>query len=225
MTLLEIGTRNGSDKPGGVFRWYDGMFTPFRERGAVSILEIGIKSGKSLRTWRDWFGSSASRIVGLDINPKDFYGDDKGFTRLVADQSSRESLSSALGSQDFDIIIDDGSHMLTHQQISLGHLFPRVRPGGLYIIEDLHVCQIGNKYSEPFQKGCPPCEYTDYMLLEILRGNRFISTTMTPEENKYFAANIEDIAMHQCKFHKGGYARKWGMSEQACIWKKQQEAT
>ena len=37
----------------------------------------------------------------------------------------------------FDIIIDDGSHMSHHIIASLNALFPHVRPGGMYVVEDL----------------------------------------------------------------------------------------
>jgi hypothetical protein len=39
---------------------------------------------------------------------------------------------------DFDIIIEDGSHIHRDQLRTLGALFPFVRPGGWYVIEDVH---------------------------------------------------------------------------------------
>jgi hypothetical protein len=38
----------------------------------------------------------------------------------------------------YDIVVDDGSHVSMHQQVSLLHLWDAVQPDGLYIIEDLH---------------------------------------------------------------------------------------
>lgn len=38
----------------------------------------------------------------------------------------------------FDIVIDDGSHRWDHQRISVGHLIRHVKPGGFYVIEDIH---------------------------------------------------------------------------------------
>ncbi len=38
---------------------------------------------------------------------------------------------------DFDIIIDDASHASHHQQNGFLEMFPKLRSGGLYIIEDL----------------------------------------------------------------------------------------
>jgi hypothetical protein len=39
--------------------------------------------------------------------------------------------------QGWDIIIDDGSHLPEHQLVSFTALFPFVRPGGVYVIEDI----------------------------------------------------------------------------------------
>ena len=41
---------------------------------------------------------------------------------------------------DFDMIIDDGGHTMEQMQISLNYLWDQVKPGGLYVIEDLHSC-------------------------------------------------------------------------------------
>jgi len=38
---------------------------------------------------------------------------------------------------DFDLIIDDGSHLCNHQIISAAVLSPFLKSGGLYIIEDV----------------------------------------------------------------------------------------
>lgn len=38
----------------------------------------------------------------------------------------------------FDIIVEDGSHLYKDQLLNLAQLLPLVRPGGVYVIEDLH---------------------------------------------------------------------------------------
>ncbi|MBF0266926.1 MAG: class I SAM-dependent methyltransferase, partial [Gammaproteobacteria bacterium] len=40
----------------------------------------------------------------------------------------------------FDIIIDDGSHMMEHMRTSFDFLYPTITKNGLYIIEDTHTC-------------------------------------------------------------------------------------
>src|SRR5439155_20544892 len=83
------------------------------------------------------------------------YGiDDFGFmtgARTVAvrgDQGARDALSRFVerdGEPGFRIVVDDGSHASSHQQISLAALFPHVEPAGLYVIEDLN----WQPYEEP----------------------------------------------------------------------------
>jgi hypothetical protein len=37
-----------------------------------------------------------------------------------------------------DVILDDGSHSIEHQEITFRTLFPQLKGGGLYVAEDLH---------------------------------------------------------------------------------------
>jgi hypothetical protein len=37
-----------------------------------------------------------------------------------------------------DLIVDDGSHLTSHQIKSLELLRPKLKPGGIYILEDIH---------------------------------------------------------------------------------------
>lgn len=55
------------------------------------------------------------------------------------DQSDGEFLSFVLSDSDteFDIVVDDGSHDPEHQLFTFDALFPSVKPGGLYIFEDV----------------------------------------------------------------------------------------
>ena len=57
---------------------------------------------------------------------------------IVGDQSSIADLTGAINKIGvFDIVIDDGGHSMDQQLISLQVLFPAVRPGGYYFVEDL----------------------------------------------------------------------------------------
>lgn len=53
--------------------------------------------------------------------------DDPGLPALVSDH---------FGGQPLDLIIDDASHMYGFSRRSFSQLFPLLRPGGLYIVED-----------------------------------------------------------------------------------------
>ncbi len=94
-------------------------------------------SAPSLQMWRAYFPNAD--IFGFDIDDFSAVKIDN-CNILRGDMSSKADLlrlAHAIG-RPIDIIIDDASHASHHQQIALGTLFPFVRDGGLYIIEDLH---------------------------------------------------------------------------------------
>jgi cephalosporin hydroxylase len=106
----------------------------FAGRTPKRILEIGVQGGGSLKIWRDFFPEA--EIVGVDTleSCKEFEtGNIKIFIGDQADVKFLETLGN------FDIIIDDGGHYMTQQQVSMNTLLAnQLNPGGLYVIEDLH---------------------------------------------------------------------------------------
>ncbi|WP_211336417.1 class I SAM-dependent methyltransferase [Nocardia tenerifensis] len=139
---------SGSDKWAS-FHWYTGHyereFAPYRDE-PVRILEIGIGGfdgdlgGGSLRMWKRYF--HRGQIFGLDLFDKSALNEPR-LTALVCDQSDPAALAAlAREHGPFDIVIDDGSHENQHVRISFDALFPFVRPGGLYVIEDMQTAYI-----------------------------------------------------------------------------------
>jgi len=58
-------------------------------------------------------------------------------TIFTGDQSDPHFLKSLTDKYQYDIIIDDGSHFPQHQILTFQHLFSVLKPGGLYVVEDL----------------------------------------------------------------------------------------
>ncbi len=112
---------------------YDELFAPIRDRVA-SVLEIGVFQGGSLRVWRDYFPNA--HVLGIDINPQALFTDVRIGTAL-ADAQQWAQLHPIVAGRTFDLIIDDGGHKLQQQVMALFFLWPFLRPGGMYIIEDL----------------------------------------------------------------------------------------
>ncbi|GGN33637.1 class I SAM-dependent methyltransferase [Streptomyces fuscichromogenes] len=142
-SLDELAVRFGSDKWGG--HWYtphyDRYFAPLRNR-PVTVLEIGIggydapdQGGASLRMWKHYFPRGT--VYGLDIHEKHGIAEPR-LVPLQGDQADARYLEElARDSGPFDIVIDDGSHLNHHVLTSFRTLLPHVRPGGLYVIEDV----------------------------------------------------------------------------------------
>lgn len=132
---LAIKAYGGTDKIShGYGQWYARHLRRYRFR-RVTLLEIGVLAGDSLRVWRDVF--PRARLVGLDIDPPVL--DLGSRVRVVrGNQSSAADLDRAIeGLAAPSVVIDDGSHRGEHIWASFRHLFPLLRPGGVYVIEDL----------------------------------------------------------------------------------------
>lgn len=152
---LKHGTDKGNDFPNGndYANFYEKWFAPIRNE-VRNICEIGIHQGASLRTNIEYFPNA--NVIGLDISSKTEHETDRIKTKVL-DQNRPDQLNAfyeECRSQNlqFDIIIDDGSHHVTHQQMTFGLLFPLVKPGGIYIIEDLgssYLCLGGTVYGYP----------------------------------------------------------------------------
>ena len=115
---------------------YERLFLQWKN-DPIKIFEIGIANGGSLEMWQTYFPKA--RIFAADIDPKTQFNNDR-VTTLIADQANRAQLAAAIETAggDIDILIDDGGHTMEQQQVSLGYLFPSVRAGGYYVIEDVH---------------------------------------------------------------------------------------
>ncbi len=137
-TLDAIGLKHGTDKASSNHNYlelYEVLFASLRDKN-LTLLEIGVLNGASLKTWEEYFPNA--NVVGVDIVPTSKLYERGRITISLADQSNIEELTRlAVKHGPFDIIIEDGSHMWNHQITSLRTLFPFLKNNGLYIVEDL----------------------------------------------------------------------------------------
>ena len=157
--LCELFKKYGSDK----CEFYSHTYSPEyfnilkdKQSTCRQLVEIGVGSialmsqivppdkylpGASLRAWNDFFPNAG--IFGLDINETDFFEHDR-IKCLFTDQSKESELlktfdiiSGLSGERYCDIIIDDGSHVVHDMLLSYQTLKNFLKPGGIYIIEDI----------------------------------------------------------------------------------------
>lgn len=136
MELDVIGFRHGTDKASHGHD-YLRIYEPLIPADVpVKLLEIGWYEGASMRTWREYL-HPASIVVGVDINQPAEPVDRVHFRQANATTHEVEKVADEFGP--FDVIVDDGSHLSADVVTTFRLLWPHVEPGGLYIIEDLHV--------------------------------------------------------------------------------------
>lgn len=119
------------------FPIYEKHLAPWRNK-TLTFIEVGVSQGGSLQMWQRFFGPMAT-IIGIDINPDCAAHQEQGIHVRIGDQSDPAFLQSIY--DEFgqpDIIIDDGSHMMSHIKDTFEFFYPKISKNGLYIVEDLH---------------------------------------------------------------------------------------
>jgi cephalosporin hydroxylase len=126
----------GTDKNtvhGFVDFFYEKEFENYRDK-EISLLEIGVHIGGSLYLWGKYFKNGS--ILGIDIADK---VREKwkvlANTKYIIGDAYDENIANSL--KDFDIIIDDGPHTLESQVLCIEKYLPKLKKGGLLVIEDV----------------------------------------------------------------------------------------
>lgn len=148
-----------ADKWSSYLPIYDQVLRKFKN-SPVNLLEIGIQNGGSLEIWSQYF-HSAKNIVGCDIdqNCRKLKFAMENVSVVVGDANSPESISAIMNiSNDFDIIIDDGSHESKDVVASFIEYFPKLKNDGVYIVEDLHT-SYWKSYGGSLNKGSSSIDF------------------------------------------------------------------
>jgi hypothetical protein len=110
---------------------------------AGRVLEVGVAAGGSLRMWRELFPDGL--IAGADLDPGCTWPE--GTEMILATQDSPYLALRAreLSPGGWDLIVDDASHVGELSERTFALLWPLVRPGGWYVLEDWPVA-----FTEPY---------------------------------------------------------------------------
>lgn len=92
--------------------------------------------GNSLRAWRDYLPNA--NIYGIDVDENTMFEEEriKTFCSSSMDKNKMDKILSSIGK--FDLIIDDGLHTLEANLSTLEIVFPYLKDGGYYLIEDIN---------------------------------------------------------------------------------------
>ena len=107
--------------------FYDSLFERLKPQ---ALLEIGVYRGQSLQAWR---AAGVPVVVGVD---KDVNQNRSGMPVLYAEMPHQAEVI-ARRMQMFHLIIDDGSHLYPDYVATAEVMGRRLRPGGVYVIEDI----------------------------------------------------------------------------------------
>ncbi len=129
-------TLNTSDKWAHYFDVYDDFFKRYIGTNP-QVLEIGVQNGGSLQILSQYLQNA--RIYGVDIDPNVVnLRLEENITVFNFDITDKQAITKNFKNSAFDIIIDDGSHICYDIITTFQLLFSMLKPGGVYLIEDLH---------------------------------------------------------------------------------------
>ena len=171
-------------------------WTHFRDvRESVrTVLEIGVQAGRSLRMWREFFPHAT--IHGLDTNATCMRHEGDRIRIHIGDQNDRARLARLCREiPEPDIIIDDGSHRADDQILTFDALFPHVRAGGCYVIEDIGV-HPGKSRHKTFERLQQLIDHINYWPPGF-PGENWPELTSFPGEAKFHDRHVVGLAVYR----------------------------
>jgi predicted O-methyltransferase YrrM len=134
--LDDFNYKHGTDKNtvhDYVNGFYEEGLAPYKQK-ALSVLEIGIYFGASIKLWREYFPNA--KIYGADIFDRVLpeFKNIENTELIFGDAYATEFLDNDLK---FDVIIDDGPHTLESQIQFIRKYHSKLKEDSIMIIEDI----------------------------------------------------------------------------------------
>jgi hypothetical protein len=186
----------------GYSKFYQDIFYPIKNE-KLNIIEIGSFYGNASAALFFYFKNS--KIYGADINPDMFRYKSDRVKSFYVNSSSLSSIKNEIINKNikFDIIIEDASHMLKDQIISLFYLFPILNKGGYFIVEELD-------FPETREDMRTSNDISDLktILINIMKKKDFVSPYIDEKSKKYFLDNIESIKIFRGNMNEVALLKK-----------------
>jgi hypothetical protein len=156
---------------------------PEVEDGAI---ERTVEALPSVAMWHSYLPNA--QLFGVDISDFSSFETD-WFKFIQADCGDEMQLQKVVDlNVEFDVILDDGSHAAFHQQQTFLSLFPTLKPGGLFIIEDMHW------QPATYERQLPPVVGTDQLLRRFILDGHFSESGAIPLDRwKTVEPSIENV--------------------------------
>ncbi|MBS1071002.1 hypothetical protein JK222_04685 [Gluconobacter cerinus] len=192
--LDDIGRKHGTHRSSiehSFLFHYERILGPKRET-VKKILEIAIGQSQSALTWEEYFPNS--HIYSVDKSPQDKHYHSPRCTSRSFDPTDALQLSEFCREfGPFDFIVDNGSHVWSHQILSLQILFPQLRPGGSISIENIDTSY--GEFTLSFGENCPisTSEYLKKLNDKIVADSATNKESETDMFIRAYAPYIQDI--------------------------------
>jgi len=174
---------------------YHLLLNPYRTRAInMALLGLGAQEGTSpeAEMWLEYLPKA--KLTGIDPRNSSKLKLDRLKT-VQASFDSVETLERAAKTGPYDLVLDDATSAAPHQQNAFAALFPLLKSGGIYIIEDLRF-----QPKDIETQGYPR---TAILFQGYLREGGFVHPNAVMQNTlNSFRADISGCFIHQAKYHK-----------------------
>ena len=194
---------------------YAKYLLPVRHRD-IKLLEIGLGcdtawgAGHSVDLWHELLPRMTYYSIELHRSCAEQFVPRLGARQFIGSQDDAHFLYNTVYNTTgpLDVIIDDGSHFTEHQRSTFLIMWQFLKPGGIYVIEDLQCTFLGGYHGEPsgLRKGTSARMIVDFVLALMGR-----APAGDGDEQVYRKEIVEhiisvDCFREACVFVKGPYA-------------------
>jgi SAM-dependent methyltransferase len=151
--LDTMALKYGADKCSR-YHGYTRYYEFYLDRNNVTkILELGVNKGNSLKMWHEYFPNAI--IYGIDIDKKCKKLENDRTKIAIGDCNDSDFINAFFNNNgnNFDLIIDDGSHNVKDQISFFNKAFWHLKSKGIFVIEDVLTSYI-DKYGGNKQDSC-----------------------------------------------------------------------
>ena len=178
----------------GYSKFYQKYFENFKDK-EFNLLEIGTWKGSSCAAFAKYFKNA--KIFGIDRNFKFKYKSSRiKFLHCdLRDKNDLNKLEKIIKNKKFKIIIDDGSHVLSHIIKNLFFFIRYLEKDGYFVVEDFNFPKIYN-----YLNDCKNDElFFDEIIHHINEKKYFKSKLLSYDMQKEIFNNIENIHIYKGK--------------------------
>ena len=177
----------------GFAKYYEKKLKKLKKK-TFNILEIGTWEGASTASFSLYFPKSF--VYGIDRNYRFKYKSKniKFLNCNIKNKSDLKEFERKFKNKKFQVIIDDGSHLLNDMIFSLKFFFKYLDKKGIYVIEDFNA----PVYFKELNDGKENELLIQEILKKIKKKQRFKSKILNNFDQDYLFKNISNI-----KYYKG----------------------
>ena len=139
------------------------LISEIKNRKNLNILEFGVRKGISTKLFLDLINENGGNLYSVDVDDYTNLFDNKNWNFIHCRDDHYEKIERIIP-KEIDVIYLDSYHEPNHVEKILRYYYPKLKIGGLYIIDDIcWIPYVKNNYRDDF--GCEIANLDTYKRL------------------------------------------------------------